>query len=54
MTPAQRQTLTSLPGFAFVEAGELVRVTRNADKRVIMPDGTQKRGHHVAPGVLKR
>ena len=35
-------------GFAVVlEAKEIVRVTRNGDNRVLMRDGSQKRGHHV-------
>lgn len=50
MTPAQRSTLQQLQrdGFTLVvEALEIVRVTRNGDHRVILRDGTQKRGHHV-------
>jgi len=50
MTPAQQQTLATLKreGFALVvEAREVVRVTRNGDNRVILRDGSQKRGHHV-------
>lgn len=50
MTPAQQMTLQrlQLEGFNMVlEAKEIVRVTRNGDNRVIMRDGSQKRGHHV-------
>lgn len=48
MTPAQRVTLAQLPGFTVVEeTAEVVRVTRNGDNRVILRDGTQKRGQHV-------
>lgn len=50
MTQAQRLVLQRLQreGFAMVlEAKEIVRVTRNGDNRVIMRDGSQKRGHHV-------
>ncbi|MBA1195258.1 hypothetical protein G7007_20760 [Pseudomonas entomophila] len=52
MTPAQRITLQQLQqeGFHLVlEAREVVRVTRNGDNRVIMRDGSQRRGHHVDP-----
>lgn len=54
MTPAQRLTWQTLErdGFRLVlEAGEIVRVTRNGDNRVIMRDGSQKRGHHVDPAT---
>jgi len=50
MTPAQERTLKLLQheAFKFVcEGGDIVRVTRNGDNRVILRDGTQKRGHHV-------
>lgn len=50
MTPAQRATLQRLgrEGFSLVVEGrDIVRVTRNGDNRVIMRDGTQKRGHHI-------
>lgn len=56
MTPAQRVTLTQLERDNFtlvVEAEEIVRVTRHGDCRVILPDGTQKRGHHVPRGHAK-
>jgi len=50
MTPAQRITLQQLEREGFrqvVEGREIVRVTRNGDNRVILRDGSQKRGHHV-------
>lgn len=50
MTPAQERTLKLLQRERFnlvCEAREVVRVTRNGDNRVILRDGTQKRGHHV-------
>ncbi len=50
MTPAQQRTLSVLEREGFrklAEGREIVRVTRNGDNRVIMRDGTQKRGHHV-------
>lgn len=56
MTPAQRVTLALLEREQFtqvVEGGDIVRVTRHGDCRVILPDGTQKRGHHVPRGQNK-
>ena len=56
MTAAQRLTLAQLKaqGFALVvEGGDIVRVTRHGDNRVIMTDGSQKRAHHVATGQAK-
>lgn len=50
MTPAQQRTLQLLRREAFTvvcEGRDIVRVTRNGDNRVILRDGTQKRGHHV-------
>lgn len=50
MTPAQQRMLQQLEREGFrklAEGREIVRVTRNGDNRVIMRDGTQKRGHHV-------
>lgn len=55
MTPAQQRTLQQLEREGFrklAEGREIVRVTRNGDNRVIMRDGSQKRGHHVAPVAL--
>lgn len=49
MTPAQIKTVSDLQrdGFQFVlEAKGIVRMTRGIDRRVILADGTQKRGHH--------
>ncbi|MCV9917785.1 hypothetical protein OIU19_03185 [Pseudomonas sp. BT-42-2] len=49
MTPAQEITVAQLKsqGFAqVVEGREIVRMT-GADRRVVMADGTQKRGYHV-------
>ncbi|MBP5971036.1 hypothetical protein [Pseudomonas iridis] len=53
MTAAQRLTLSRLQGQGFVlvlEAREIVRVTRHGDHRVILANGTQKRGHHAVRG----
>lgn len=53
MTPAQTAIVEPLRRSGFqivVEADEIVRVTRGADKRVIFKDGSQKRGHHTARG----
>lgn len=50
MTPAQEKAVAEMRRLGFeviVDAGEVVRITKGADKRVVMPDGTQKRGHHV-------
>lgn len=51
MTPAQRLTLTLLEREGFkqvLEIRDIVRVTRHGECRVILPDGTQKRGHHAS------
>lgn len=53
MTPAQTAIVEPLRRAGFeviVEADEIIRVTRGADKRVIFKDGSQKRGHHTARG----
>lgn len=50
MTPAQEITVAQLKsqGFAqVVEGREVVRMTKGADRRVVMADGSQKRGYHV-------
>jgi len=50
MTPAQEITVAQLKtqGFAqVVESREIVRMTKGADRRVVMADGSQKRGNHV-------
>lgn len=57
MTPAQRVAWEQLERQGFrivVESRDIVRVTRNGDNRVIMKDGTQKRGHHVDPSTERR
>lgn len=51
MTAAQRNTVNQLQAEGFgiaLEAKEIVRMTKGADKRVVMQDGSQKRAHHVA------
>lgn len=50
MTRLQKQTVDALvaDGFAVVVEGkDIVRVTKGADRRVVMADGSQKRGYHV-------
>lgn len=50
MTPSQRQTVNAhkAEGFEFIlSTPEIVRMTRGADARVVMADGSQKRGYHV-------
>lgn len=50
MTPAQQRIVQQLQREQFkvvCEGREIVRVTRNGDNRVILRDGSQKRGHHV-------
>ena len=50
MTPAQEITVAQLKSQGFkqvVEGLEIVRMTKGADRRVVMADGTQKRGYHV-------
>ena len=50
MTTAQKKAVAELRRLGFkvvVDAREVVRVTRGADRRVVMADGSQKRGHHV-------
>lgn len=50
MTPRQEMTLQQLQRERFTvveETTEIVRVTRNGDNRLILRDGSQKRGHHV-------
>ena len=56
MTPAQTAIVEPLRRAGFeiiVEADEVIRVTRGADKRVIFKDGSQKRGHHTARGEAR-
>lgn len=50
MTPAQTQKVQQLRDEGFLVSSknnEIVRLTRGADKRVVMADGTQKRAHHT-------
>jgi energy-coupling factor transporter ATP-binding protein EcfA2 len=50
MTPAQRTTVEKLQADGFqivVQAKEIVRMTKGADRRVVMQDGSQKRASHV-------
>ncbi len=50
MTPAQTKTVEGLQseGFTISAKGkEIVRLTRGADKRIVMADGTQKRAYHT-------
>lgn len=50
MTPEQKATVATLKAEGFsviVEGKDIVRVTRGADRRVVMADGSQKRGYHV-------
>ncbi|OAK58478.1 hypothetical protein A3K88_21755 [Pseudomonas putida] len=50
MTPAQEKAVADLRRLGFkvvVDAREVVRVTKGADRRVVMADGSQKRGYHV-------
>lgn len=54
MTPNQRKTVNDLvaDGFRVVLAAkEIVRVTKGADRRVVMQDGSQRRGNHIERGV---
>lgn len=49
MTPVQHKAVEALKAEGFeviVDAGEVVRLTRGADRRVVMADGKQKRGYH--------
>lgn len=49
MTPIQRKTVTDLQaeGFQIVlQAKDIVRMTKGADKRLVRADGSQRRGNH--------
>ncbi|MBX8528532.1 hypothetical protein K5D32_02595 [Pseudomonas cichorii] len=49
MTAAQRITVENLQSAGFqivVGAKDIVRLTKGADRRIVMADGTQKRAHH--------
>lgn len=50
MTPAQKIAVSQLKSQGFeqiVEGREIVRMTKGADRRVVMADGSQKRGYHI-------
>jgi hypothetical protein len=50
VTPAQSKTVEALKteGFTISAKGkEIVRLTRGADKRIVMADGTTKRAYHT-------
>lgn len=54
MTPIQRKTVTDLQaeGFQIVlQAKDIVRMTKGADKRLVRADGSQKRANHIWRGV---
>lgn len=49
MNTAQLETVNLLvaDGFRVIVAGkEIIRLTRGADRRVVMREGTQRRAHH--------
>lgn len=50
MSQAMERTVNQLKleGFQVIaSAKEVVRMTRGADRRVVMSDGSQRRGHHI-------
>lgn len=50
MSPAQANTVNQLKADGFVvstKSAEIVRMTKGADKRIVMADGTQKRANHT-------
>jgi exopolyphosphatase/pppGpp-phosphohydrolase len=50
MTEAQRLTVARLVSRGFEissRSKEIVRLSKGADKQVVLSDGTIKRGHHV-------
>lgn len=50
MSQAMERTVNQLKleGFQVIaSAKEIVRMTRGADRRVVMADGSQRRGHHI-------
>lgn len=54
MTPLQRSTVQTLQaeGFQIVlQAKDIVRMTKGADKRLVRADGSVKRANHVERGV---
>jgi len=49
MTPAQQKTVNArqAEGFKVVAKDrDVIRLTNGADKRVVFPDGSEKRGNH--------
>jgi hypothetical protein len=53
VTPIQKSAVNGLKaqGFTVVETSAgAVRLTKGADARVVLPDGTQKRGQHQVVG----
>ncbi|KQQ60128.1 hypothetical protein ASF84_05315 [Pseudomonas sp. Leaf127] len=54
MTQAQRNTVNQMVADGFhvvLAAKDIVRLSRGADARIVMADGSQKRANH-ADGVL--
>ena len=54
MSPAQQAVVVQLRADGFtltLEAREIVRLTRGADRRVVLQDGTTKRGHHESKNL---
>lgn len=50
MTPRQSKTVEQLKADGFLvsaKSSEIVRMTKGADKRIVMADGTQKRANHT-------
>ncbi len=50
MTAAQRATVNQLvaDGFKVVETcRDIIRLTKGSDARLVRPDGSQRRAHHV-------
>lgn len=50
MSPAQARMVEQLRADGFVvstKSAEIVRMTKGADKRIVMADGTQKRANHT-------
>lgn len=50
MTPLQRATVAQLKADGFeciAQSQEIVRLTKGADRRIVFPDGSQRRAHHA-------
>lgn len=50
MSPRQSRAVEQLKADGFVvsaKSAEIVRMTKGADKRIVMADGTQKRANHT-------